>query len=164
METLRTGIFDELNALILSAERTIHFQVYIIDPDDTGAPLLNALMEAAKKGVQVNLVVDDFGANLFTEEWEKKLEDAGVNFKKFETFISTGKFYVGRRMHHKVLVIDEKIAMVGGMNIADRYRGTKEVPAWLDYAVIVEGPICKNLALACTRILRNNLIPRNRNG
>ncbi|MBK7967861.1 MAG: hypothetical protein IPK08_02460 [Bacteroidetes bacterium] len=63
--------FDELNALILSAERTIHFQVYIIDPDDTGVPLLNALMEAAKKGVQVNLVVDDFGANLFTEEWEK---------------------------------------------------------------------------------------------
>ncbi|MBK9423565.1 MAG: hypothetical protein IPN54_05470 [Bacteroidetes bacterium] len=121
--------------------------------------MLNALMEAAKKGVQVNLVVDDFGANLFTEEWEKKLEDAGVNFKKFETFISTGKFYVGRRMHHKVLVIDEKIAMVGGMNIADRYRGTKEVPAWLDYAVIVEGPICKNLALACTRILEKQFNP-----
>ena len=151
--------FDELNALILSAERTIHFQVYIIDPDDTGVPLLNAIMEAAKKGVQVNLVVDDFGANLFTEEWERKLEEAGVNFKKFETFISTGKFYVGRRMHHKVLVIDEKIAMVGGMNIADRYRGTKEVPAWLDYAVVVEGPICKNLALACTRILEKQFNP-----
>ncbi|MBK7967860.1 MAG: phospholipase [Bacteroidetes bacterium] len=89
----------------------------------------------------------------------KKLEEAGVNFKKFETFISTGKFYVGRRMHHKVLVIDEKIAMVGGMNIADRYRGTKEVPAWLDYAVVVEGPICKNLALACTRILEKQFNP-----
>lgn len=153
------AFFDEMVRLIDEAKSTIHLQVYLIDPDDTGNLILSALERAAGRGIKVNLVVDGFGANKFDESLEERIVKAGIFFKKFETFISTGQFYVGRRMHHKVMVIDSNIAMVGGMNIADRYRGNAEQAAWLDYAVIAEGPITSRLVRICTNILEKQFAP-----
>ena len=151
--------FNELVSLIRSATKNIHFQIYLIDPDSTGKMILEELMAAAGRGVEVSLVVDGFGAGELEEDDEKKLLDAGVNFKRFEPYIASGKFYVGRRMHHKIMVVDEKIGMVGGMNIADRYHGNETTPPWIDYAVIVEGPVCKDLLEVCRRILSRQFVP-----
>ncbi len=154
-----TAFFQELVRLIHSAQKNIHFQVYLIDPDETGIMILKALEDVARKGIEVNLVVDDFGSGKLKEIHEESLAAAGVLFKRFETLMSTDKFYVGRRMHHKILIIDEKIAIVGGMNIANRYSGTPDLPAWLDYAVKVEGPVCAELTVACKRILERQFKP-----
>src|SRR5688572_24906381 len=151
--------FDEMVNLVLSAEKSVQLQIYLIDPDDTGNMVLDALKKAAQRGVEVSLVVDDFGADKLTDLHAAELEAAGVLFKRFEPYIASAKYYVGRRMHHKILVVDEKTAIVGGMNIADRYRGTDQFPPWLDYAVKVEGPICMELAIACRRILERQFKP-----
>src|SRR3546814_13247614 len=52
---------------------------------------------------------------------------------------------VGRIMHTKAIVCDHKMAMVGGVNISDKYHGDDAHPAWLDYAVKVKGPACQRL-------------------
>ena len=153
------AFFNDLENLIHEAKETIHLQVYLIDPDDTGNLILDALKAAARRGVDVNLVVDDFGSGKLKEMDEIQLQESGIKFKRFEPFFSTSKFYVGRRMHHKILVVDERIAVVGGMNIANRYRGTEQQPPWLDYAVKVEGPICVKLAIVCRRILERQFKP-----
>jgi cardiolipin synthase A/B len=151
--------FDYLLQMIRSAQKNIHFQVYIIEPDETGNLFLKELINAANRGVQVNLVVDDFGSGKFDSNEEQQLVNAGIIFKRFEPFVASGKFYVGRRMHHKILVVDENWAMVGGMNIANRYKGTADSPPWIDYAIIVKGPVCRELALACSQILERQFKP-----
>ncbi len=145
--------FDYMNGLIDRAERIIHLQIYIISPDETGKELCSKLIEAAKRGVEVNLVVDDFGSGNFGENDAKLLTDVGITVKRFEPFISSEKFYVGRRMHHKVMVVDDKYAMVSGINVANRYHGTDLEPAWLDYGVFVQGPVCKEITRVCMRIM-----------
>ena len=59
------AFFDEMVRLIGEAQSAIHLQIYLIDPDETGNLILDALEKAAARGVQVNLVVDAFGANRF---------------------------------------------------------------------------------------------------
>jgi cardiolipin synthase len=150
--------FDHLATLIRNAEKSVHLQVYLIDSDLTGKKILHELIAAAGRGVEVHLVVDGFGAGALKEEDEQKLTVAGVNFKRFEPYIASGKYYVGRRMHHKIMVVDEKIAMVGGMNIADRYHGSPATPAWIDYAVLVEGPVCRDLTEVCRKIISRQFV------
>ncbi len=158
---MRSGslFFDKITELINQAEKIIHFQIYLIDPDETGNTLIDALANAALRGVEVNLVVDDFGANKFGGIETLRLTDAGVNVKRFEPFITGKKFYVGRRMHHKIMVVDNKIAMVGGINIANRYCGSTDIPPWLDYGVFVTGPVCDELTRVCNNILERQFIP-----
>ncbi len=61
------------------------------------------------------------------------------------------KFYLGRRLHHKVVVIDSFQCLVAGLNISDRYNDTDKGPAWLDWALYVEGNIGELLVRICTR-------------
>ena len=126
VEWIRGGpdYFDEMISLIEGAKKNIHLQVYLIVPDDAGTSVLAALKKASLKGIIVNLVVDDFGADKITEIDESEFRKAGIIFKRFEPLFSSGKFYVGRRLHHKILLVDDEIALVGGINIANRYRGT----------------------------------------
>lgn len=153
------GFFDELITLIGSAEKNIHLQIYLIDSDETGNMVLDALKAAAKRGVEVNLVVDDFGAGNLKPADEALIEASGIIFKRFEPFVSAGRYYLGRRMHHKIILIDERIAVVGGMNFANRYRGLENQPPWLDYAVVVTGPVCRDLTKVCKKILERQFTP-----
>lgn len=59
---------------------------------------------------------------------------------------------IGRRLHHKVVVADGKTALIGGINIADKYHGTKTEEPWLDFAVQVEGKIAEQLLELCRNI------------
>lgn len=158
---MRVGpeFFDEVTELIRRAQRSIHFQMYIIEEDATGIRFLNEMMDAAQRGVEVNLVVDGFGSKGLSRVREQELIDAGVHFKRFEPYVSAGRYYIGRRMHHKVMVVDERIGMVGGMNIADRYHGTATEPPWIDYALFIEGPVCKKLIEICRRIITRQFSP-----
>lgn len=160
-EWMRSGpdFFNRINKIIDEAERVIHFQVYIIEPDETGLALMESLANAARRGVEVNLVVDDFGADKFGETESQLLSSAGVNVRRFEPFITGKRFYVGRRMHHKVMVVDNKIAMVGGINIANRYKGIPDTDAWLDYGVFITGPACLDLSSACIKIMERQFKP-----
>jgi len=160
---LRGGaeFFNVLIDQIKNSKKSIHFQVYLLESDQTGEKVISALIDAAKRGVEVNVVIDDFGSAKLDLADEKRLVASGVYLKRFQPYASLGDFYVGRRLHHKVFVFDESIAIVAGMNIANRYHGGPENHAWLDYGIMVEGPVCLELVAWCTEILERKFSPGN---
>ena len=141
--------FDLLLSLIDQATDSIHLQSYIFNSDETGTMVADALIAAAKRNVHVHLLADGYASQSLPGKFIHTLSDAGVRFRFFEPIFKSKHFYFGRRMHHKVFVADATFALVGGINIADRYNDFPEIPAWLDFALYAEGEIAKQLCVLC---------------
>jgi cardiolipin synthase len=145
--------FQLLEELIHKSERIIHLQAYILDGDETGLRIIRALESAAARGIKVYLIADGFASQKLSTSLIKQMEKSGIVFRFFEPLFKSSGFYFGRRMHHKVFVSDDKVALVGGINISNRYNDLKEKEAWLDYAILLQGPICGELAVLCHKTL-----------
>ena len=109
------GYFNTLIELIQQAEDTIHIQVYTYNDDETGREVAEALMDAARRKVKVYLMTDGYASRGMPAAFIHQLQNAGIHFRFFEPVFRSKYFYFGRRMHHKVVVIDAKYALVGGM-------------------------------------------------
>lgn len=143
--------FDLLKQLIDAASHSIHIQTYIFAEDGTGTSIAEALIDAAKRNVEVWLVVDGFASQGLSKAFINKLKEAGVNVRFFEPLFRSRNFYFGRRMHHKIIVVDGVRALTGSMNIADRYNDLPGKPAWYDLALYVEGETAVDLYWFCCR-------------
>jgi cardiolipin synthase A/B len=141
--------FDLLEELIHQAKHTIHFQTYIFDEDDTGKQIGTTLMKAAQRGVKVFVVVDGYASQQLSDEFIFWLKANGVHFRYFEPLLRSKNFYFGRRLHHKVVVVDGRFGLVGGINIGDHYNDTVTNKAWLDWALYTEGNIALELQRIC---------------
>lgn len=154
--------FDLLQELIDEARIEIHLQVYILENDSTGRSILNALMNAAKRGVSVYLVLDAYGSNNISNSVVDEIIKSGIHFKWFKPIIQFGNMELGRRMHHKILCVDEQICVVSGANIADRYNDTEDSPAWLDFAILAKGVVAIEVKRRCLQIWEKNFALLNR--
>lgn len=141
--------FELLIHLIGKAVDSIHLQTYIFNEDETGRIVVDALKEACKRNVQVYLLADGYASQALHNKFIKELKEAGIHFRFFEPLFRSRHFYFGRRMHQKVFVADAKYALVGGINIADRYNDFPDKKAWLDFALYAEGDIARELCLLC---------------
>ena len=137
--------FAELETLINSAKSEILIQVYIIESDETGFHFLDLLKKAAERNIKVLLLADAYGSGHISNKRIHDLEKAGVSFRFFSPLFQNKRLTIGRRLHNKLIVIDGEKAIVGGINIADKYRDTTKHKGWLDYAVVVEGNIALHL-------------------
>jgi cardiolipin synthase len=153
VELVRGGkpYFNRMLEMIDSASQSINLQVYIFEADDTGKKIGDALAAAARRQVRVNVLIDGYASQGIPRDFVERLRHEGVYFKRFEPLFKSKEFYFGRRLHHKVLVIDGMSAMVGGINISDRYNDLPEKPAWLDWALYVEGSVAEALHRICLR-------------
>ncbi len=140
--------FTALEQHIRSASRLVHLQIYILEPDDTGMRIIALLKDAAARGVQVYVVVDAFGSQNLTERHMQELASCGIHIRKFSLLFSGHGMGIGRRMHHKIFLADGEVAITGGLNISNKYRGWKETP-WLDYGVKIRGPLCAEIEKVC---------------
>lgn len=141
--------FSRLRNIIRHAKIEIHFQTYIFDNDSTGNEIVEALKEAASRNVKIYMLLDGYGSNSFSDKVVNELTLKGINFR----FFSANIFYIGRRLHHKIVVADGNIALIGGINIADKYRGTATKEPWLDYAAQIESEvIAEQLHQLCEKI------------
>lgn len=141
--------FDLLLQLIRNARETIHLQTYIYDDDETGIMVAEALKEAVKRNVSVHLLADGYASQVMAKSFINELKEAGIHFRFFEPLFRSRHFYFGRRMHHKVFVADAHYALVGGINITNRYNDRPGEPAWLDFALYTEGEIARQLCVLC---------------
>ena len=151
VELIHSGkiYFDLLSELIKKAKKSIHIQTYIFSEDDTGNMIVYALENAVKRGVEVYLLADGYASRDLSKKFIAQLKIIGINFRFFEPFFKTNHFYFGRRLHHKVVVVDTKYALVGGLNIANHYNDLPNKPSWLDFALYVEGEIAQQLCVLC---------------
>ena len=154
VKLLRSGnsYFSACEKAIDAAIHFIHFQTYIVDDDDTGRRFVNALKRAAKRGVKVYFLLDAYGGKSFPYSLEKELEEAGALFRRFSPALISKDFQFSLRLHHKVLLVDGEHAIIGGMNVADRYRGKRDKKEWLDYAVSLKGPECAHVLFILKRL------------
>ena len=145
--------FSRLEQLILESKTEIHIQTYIFENDEIGKKIIEALKTAAARKVEIYILIDGFGSYSFPKKRITELKQSGINFRFFSPFFSANSFYLGRRLHHKIVVVDSKIALIGGINIADKYLGTSKQKPWLDYAVqLHDKKIAKSLSKICMDI------------
>ncbi|TRX03455.1 hypothetical protein FNW10_07180 [Flavobacterium gawalongense] len=144
--------FSRLEAIIRNSQFELDIQMYIFENDSTGRRIITALKEAAARNVKIYILLDGLGSLSFPSETINELKQCGINIRFFAPLFSAYTFYLGRRLHHKVVVADAKITLIGGINIADKYRGTPTEAPWFDYAVQLHGEISEPLQELCRNI------------
>lgn len=141
--------FSTLIQMIDQATVMIHLQTYIYEGDQTGRKVSAALIRAARRKVQVYILLDGYASQDLSKDIIKEWKEAGIRFRWFWPLLKTRNFYFGRRMHHKVVVVDASYGLTGGVNISDRYNDIGEQKAWLDRALLVEGEAALKLHIIC---------------
>ena len=122
--------------LIERAERCIKMLMYMFNPDPVGEQVRDALVAAAQRGVEVRLLIDGFGSAARTDFFNA-LNAAGGKECVFNP--SYGRRYLLRN-HQKLVIIDDRIVIVGGANIDDTYMNDHGPKHWRDLWLVLEGP------------------------
>lgn len=160
LELLRNGgeYFPALVAAINQAQHEIYIQTYIYANDDTGRLVGDALMQAAKRGIAVNLMIDGFGGKDFSKDYLKTLKTAGVQVRFYRPKISPWTFKKSRlrRLHRKVVVIDNTVGFVGGINIINDCEAPEKSSPRLDYALKVEGNLLPQMRASVVKMWQRN--------
>ncbi len=135
-----------------SAEHHIHLEYYIFEEDHIGNQIISILKEKAKKGVEVRITVDDFGSPKINKH-KKRFENTGIDFQTFLPVHFTSLANSNYRNHRKILIVDAKIAFVGGINVCDKYinidgkKSPNNEVFWRDTSVRIMGDAINILQL-----------------
>lgn len=141
--------FSIMEDMIEKAQQSIQLQVYIFEQDSTGESVANKLIQASSRGVKVQMLLDGYASRGLSASFKNKLRASGIQLRLFEPILKGGNFYFGRRLHHKIMVTDADAALVGGINISDKYNDKPGEPGWLDWAIKVEGDAAYELYKLC---------------
>src|SRR5262249_11894608 len=128
------------------AHRGIDLETYIYSTGQIAGRFTDALEVAARRGVNVTVVVDAFGSNRMPREAWQRLKDAGAHLGDYGTPTWYKLQQVNYRTHRKILVADGRVAFTGGAGIADHWIGNADAPdRWRDTMVRVEGPLVRQI-------------------
>jgi cardiolipin synthase len=146
LELLDGGVeaYPRMLAAIAQSRRYIRLEVYRFSLDSIGARFLEELSRAALRGVAVHVVIDGWGTLRGGRTIAQRLGSSGCTVEIYHPLHAAlvGKF---GRTHRKMLVVDDAIAYIGGINIGEEYSGEPGSPAWADLALEIEGPVCRRL-------------------
>jgi len=163
VQLIRGGaaFFNKMEQMIDEAQHSILLQTYIYDSDETGRRIASALVRASHRKVQVYVLIDGFASQWLSSKFMEEQNAAGVHFSYFKPFFKRPRFYLGRSMHHKIIVTDAGECMVAGVNISNRYNDLPGQPAWLDWAIHVKGETAKELQQYCIEIWNKSVFRSN---
>jgi cardiolipin synthase len=136
---------------IQNAKDHINLESYIIEDDETGRKFADLLLQKQAEGVQVNIIYDSVGSMNTPATFFQRLRDGGiqvVGFNAINPLKTEGKWGLTHRDHRKILIVDGKVAIMGGINISEVYssiplrrRRIKKAPIhWRDTDIQIEGP------------------------
>lgn len=112
--------WDAMLESIKKAQKCIYLEMYILlDDTKQSHDFIGKLKEKAEAGLKVIVVADAFGSKALKKEVSKEMQKSGVEFLFFSNWL--------RHIHRKVLIIDEKIAFIGGVNIGKRFTNWKDL-------------------------------------
>ncbi|HEX2795084.1 MAG TPA: phosphatidylserine/phosphatidylglycerophosphate/cardiolipin synthase family protein [Croceicoccus sp.] len=132
---------DAMLALIDSARVCLKLCFYIFAEDASSQRVRDALVAAARRGVDVKLVIDGFGAAA-SQAFFQPLCDAGGEVWRFSAKW-TQRYLI--RNHQKMVIVDNARAMVGGFNVEDSYFEPPHANGWNDLGVVIEGSLVERL-------------------
>jgi cardiolipin synthase len=133
--------------LIGNAKASVRLLYYMFAGDRSGRTVREALLAARRRGVDVSVLIDDFGSSTNPDSFFASLRAAGATVCRFHP--SWGRRYLLRN-HQKMLLVDgdtpDSQVLVGGFNIEDDYFMSAEEGGWRDIGLIVTGPAAARLA------------------
>lgn len=134
--------WEAMLTAISDAQKSIYWEVYMVADDESGNKFFDLLEAKARTGVDVKLIVDYWGSLALSNKKITQLKASGVDIRRFEDrkrrhLIWWGLF--SSRTHRKILIVDEKIGFIGGVNVRHFMKN------WLDIYVRVEGKIVRSL-------------------
>jgi cardiolipin synthase len=146
--------FPAIETALDRAMREIYLESYIFENDNAGRRIAEALRRAAFRGVKTNVLIDGFGSMSLPKTMVDYIEAAGVMILKFRPKTSpwTLRRRRLRRLHRKMVVVDQTIAFVGGINIIDDVDMPGQTSPRYDYAVSVEGPLVEEIHDSARRV------------
>lgn len=139
--------FPRIMQAIDQAETEILLETFILFDDKVGQALRRALMDAASRGVQVDVTVDGYGSDGLSAEFIAGLTGSGVRFHIFDPHPRTFgmRTNVFRRMHRKLVSIDGTLAFIGGINFSADHLPDFGPLAKQDYSVEIRGPLVADI-------------------
>jgi cardiolipin synthase len=135
--------FPALQQAFDAAQSEIYIETYIFADDETGKSIAATLVRAAGRGVIVHVLIDGFGSKGLFDQARKLLSAANIEVLIFgpKTSPLTLRRNRLRRLHRKLVVVDARVAFIGGINIIDDMHTPRHTPPRYDYAVRIEGPL-----------------------
>jgi len=153
-----TAAYPRMLTAIREAQSSVHLEVYTFADDRIGRSFVDALKESAHSGVQCTVILDGWGSARSGRRIARILRDAGCQVFIYNRLMSLllGRF---RRDHRKILVVDQRIAFVGGINIGEEYASTETRAGWADLALELRGQPAAWLAM---KLRGERRLPRQR--
>jgi len=151
VQLLKNGVafFPALLKDLRAAQHTIHFSVYIWEPGEASDQVFAALVERARAGVKVRVLLDSLGGIKAPDKDVDALKAAGGQVEKFSAPRLGKLTRFHKRNHRRSIVMDGRVAYTGGMGVADKWVGNADTEEhWCDTMVRVTGPLAATLQTA----------------
>ncbi|HEX5108210.1 MAG TPA: phospholipase D-like domain-containing protein [Vicinamibacterales bacterium] len=148
--------YPAISGAIRAAQSSIHWEAYIFQPGEVADLMIDAMVERARAGVQVRIVVDAIGSSRLGGQAARRLREGGCRLEFYQPIRWYRLHRLNNRTHRELLVIDGRVAFAGGAGVADWwYRPSpptitarllalgrrRPKPPWRDTMVRIEGPI-----------------------
>lgn len=152
IDLMRNGddAYPAMLAAIEAATVTIGLSSYIFDDDEAGEKFIAALADARDRKVEVRVLLDGIGSGYFRSPALRSLHRRGIKAARFmHSFVPWHMPFLNLRNHRKILVVDGRIAFIGGINISQKnVLASKPVDGIRDVHFRVEGPVVAQIAEA----------------
>jgi cardiolipin synthase len=151
-EEFYPAVFDAIR----SAQSEVMIETFIIFEDKVGLELKKVLVEAAQRGVKINLLFDGFGTADLSVAYLNELTSVGIEVAAFDPSVRIfgRRFNVMRRMHRKLVTVDNRIGFCGGINFSADHLHDFGPQGKQDYAVELEGPIVSEIRAFMKSVLK----------
>ena len=142
--------FEAIFEAIDAAQESVWVQFFIIHDDKLGRVLAERLTAAARRGVRCRVLYDQVGSKSLPRSWGERLRREGIAVESFVTNRQFGRrFQINFRNHRKLVVVDSRIAFLGGLNVGDEYMGrSRRFGPWRDTHLRIEGPAVAGFQLS----------------
>ncbi|MGL5961051.1 MAG: cardiolipin synthase [Cetobacterium sp.] len=135
--------FEVLIESIKNAKKYIYMEYYIFDDDELGSKIYDLLLNKAKDGLEIKIIVDGAGTRGVSRKRLKELKMNGIMieifFPSYFPFIKIGNLRANYRDHRKITLIDNEMCFSGGMNIGKDYIGQGKLGKWQDIGFSIKG-------------------------
>ena len=130
---------------IAAAQNSVRLEMYIFHESEIALQFRQELINACQRGLQVQVLIDALGSVTLPESFWDVFKMSGGEFRWFNPL---NLHRLGVRDHRKILVCDEKVAFIGGLNISTEYQGDGVASGWRDLGMKICGPLAIELARA----------------
>ncbi len=144
VEVLTNGaqFYPAMRDAIRAAEHSVNLEAYIMQPGAAADMLIDAMVERAKAGVEVRIVLDAIGSVKMGGDAARRLRDAGCQLNFYQPIRWYRLHRLNNRTHRELMVVDGTVAFTGGAGIADWWlHPEKKSATWRDTMVRIEGPV-----------------------